>query len=617
MHHSYTLICISEQLKDCTKKIALLLNRKYIFKENIALNEIDIDTEYITIIGLINDIGVDIVSQLMDKNVVFSVVAVKKESDLLFYYSKLNDHNEIELNDIYIEDFLNNYPYISEKKLFSSRACFFSGHGDYICFNMANAVLCSRSSSKGEKSQGKIPLCAIRNECYRKNRLKSYEAKIYLLQQMQAEVLFLNTCSGICFNNRKYDWNYDSMSDIFLNHKGLLFISNYMIGAYTHDETAIYFAMLIYYKNFALALCKYNQLVSTFYKKNKTAVMLGDSVINALVVHKNTKTYYEVISTEKTYVIIKFWGELSLNTITFEINKSCLQIVFNLLDSIQIDRNNKCDYRLGILSESESYKIFIFSEKAGLFEREIIFYNKNSFSKWSFNTFNQLKVSSNTLELFLLGENELKEKCNLWKEKVYQNIDIQEIDKGNLEITTFAYNILIKATFFVNQFNRYLLEEFFKEAVHSNTHLILDNEKFLLRKVEKSSRICSTCNNEIVEMHMEAKSGVGYYIQYVCPQCEILCITNDYDKKINMYLERKNQECKICLSKEGSFIIPVVGAMIINTNIRTTWAKLVENDMLVLHLKIDENYLVGMYYLRVVLVENKKITILHKRVYFD
>lgn len=619
MHHSYTVVCISEKLKECAEKIAVLLKRKYVFTDNKTLQRFNIESEHITIVGLVNDFKLNVLSELMEKNVVFSVVAVKNENDLSRYYNKVYDHNEISLNKTYIEDFLNNTPIISEKDFFNSNACFFSGHGDYICFNMGNAVLCSKSPDC-EKVKGKKPLCIIKNECYRKSRLKDNDAKLYSLQELKSEALFLNTCSGICFGNRKYDLCYDSMSDMFLKNKGLLFISNYMIGAYTHDETSIFFAMLIYYKNFALALCKYNQVVKNFYNKNKTAVMLGDVAIKAAVISQNEEKQYEIISLEKSHVIIKFCGKLSLNTITFEIAKNSLPLEFDLIDSVVIDKNNRCNYRVGILSEQDFYKVFIYINENGTFNSEIIFWEKDDFTNWSLTIYNQSKINSCILELFLFRTEyakKLKERCKFWEETVFSNIEIQEMDKGNLEITTFAYNILKKATIFASEFNKYLLRCFVDDAADSNTHLILDNKKFFLREIKKNISICSVCHNEIWEMHMDAKSGVGKYIQYVCPECEIFYISSNYENKIDMVLEFEDQSVNIYLSKTNEFLNPFVGAMIINSNISTTSCKLLEDNSLVLCLPIKQENLIGMYYLRVVVFENKHITILHKRVYFD
>lgn len=439
--------------------------------------------------------------------------------------------------------------------------------------------------------------------------------KIFLLQKLNAEAIFLNTCSGICFANRKYDLSYDSLSDLFMNGKGMLFISNYMIGAYTHDETLIFFAMLVYYKNFALALYKYNLLVNCFYKKNKAAVMLGDVAIKAIVTKEKVETYFEIVLVEEMYAVIKFSGELLFNTVTFEIEKSRINLNYDLLESILIDKNNKCDYKVGILSESDSYKIFIYCENKGLFETEIIFVEKNLFSKWSLNIYKQLENYSKVSELFLLDSRDLKRSCTLWKEKVYQNIDIQEMDKGNLEITTFAYNILKKASTFIKMFNSQFLNEFIKEALGTDTHLILDNKKFLLKKIN-SNTTCSICKNKIYEMQMEAKSGVGKYIQYVCPECEILCISNDFNK-MNLKLECIGRNYKIYLSKESDFISPIAGAMLINTDISTTKVELVDNRTLMLNLCAEKDYLVGIYYLRIVVFENEKITILHRRIYFS
>ena len=75
--------------------------------------------------------------------------------------------------------------------------------------------------------------------------------------------------------------------------------------------------------------------------------------------------------------------------------------------------------------------------------------------------------------------------------------------------------------------------------------------------------------------------------------------------------------CNLCLSKLEDFVNPCVGAMIINTDINTTRATLVRNNSLMLNLELKEKVLKGLYYLRVVILENEKLTILHKSIYFS
>lgn len=125
MHHSYTMICISEELIDSTKRIASLLKRNFIFGACNRLTEYITNIKYMTVIGLITDIELNTISDLMNKNVVFSIVAVKNKSDLLRYYCKISNQDKISLENVYIKDFLNGVSSISEEKLFHSNACFF------------------------------------------------------------------------------------------------------------------------------------------------------------------------------------------------------------------------------------------------------------------------------------------------------------------------------------------------------------------------------------------------------------------------------------------------------------------------------------------------------------
>ena len=619
MHQSYYMICISEKLEKSVVKIANSLGQKSILISANDLLNLDIQSGFATIISLIEDIRLDIITELMEKSIVFSVMAVKKKEDLLLYYKKVKKNRCIVLKNPYIEDFLNNQPDIFEGKLFDSEACFFTGHGDYVCFNMAKAVMCSRVENS-KKMKGKVPQCVIENKCYRKDRLNRGNAKLYFLQDLKAKVVFLNTCAGVCFGNRKYDSSYNSLSDTFLKNNGLIFISNYMIGAYTHEGTVIFFAMLVYYRNVGLAVCKYNQLIDEFYGKNKTVVMAGDISLIAMVSEESVETWSDLIEVKESYIVFRLRGKLRLNTITFEIDKENIPVGFNLLDTIQIDGNNDCNYRLGIILEKSLYKIFIYCNKTGFFDNEVIFYKKQRFTEWSLDVYNQLVLKSNMLNLYLFkGEAlvSIKKTCDFLKSRVQQNIEIQENDKGNVEIATYIHNILIKADAFIGQFNNLFIRCFIETSKRTDTHLILNNEKFFFRKITKDDKLCSYCHSQVWKMYMEPKTGTEYYIQYICPQCEIFCISNNDAEEFDIQIELEKHMCNLCLSKLEDFVNPCVGAMIINTDINTTRATLVRNNSLMLNLELKEKVLKGLYYLRVVILENEKLTILHKSIYFS
>lgn len=619
MHQSYYMICISEKLKKSVVKIANLLGRKFVLTNTNDLLDLDIQSEYVTIISLVEDIQLDIINKLMEKSIVFSVMTVKSEYELLLYYKKVEKNSSIPLNKSYIEDFINGQSDINEQKLFDSEVCFFTGHGDYLCFNMDKAVMCSRLPNL-IKISGKTPHCVIENKCYRKERLNISNAKIYSLQNLKAKAIFLNTCSGVCFGNRKYDSYYNSLSDVFLKNNGLTFISNYMIGAYSHEETVVFFAMLVYYQNFGLAVCKFNQLTDEFYEKNKTVVMAGDISLEAAVSEKCEEKQYNLIAEKESYIVIRLRGKIILNTITFEIDKRSIPVGFNLLDTIQIDRNNDCTYRLGIISESSCYKIFIYCNTTNFFDNEVIFYKKQKFAEWSFSVYNQLVTKNNMLNLYLLKDQyslSINKTCAFLKDEVQKNIDIQENDKGNVEIATYVYNILGKAVTFIERFDNLFIRCFINTSEKTDTHLILDNKKFFLRKTIKDDRLCSHCHNQVWKMYMEPKIGTGCYIQYICPDCEIFCISNSNEDKFDIQTEIIGYTCNCYLTKSKDFVNPHVGVMIINTDINTTKVKLMKKNFLKTNLKLKETILHGMYYLRIVILENENLTILHKRIYFS
>lgn len=623
---TYSVLCISQSLKVCAESIAMFQERRFEFIMNIEeIKKYILDkneNHYVTLIALTEDVSVEILNLFLEKNCVFGIVSVNDEKSLKEYYKKIYCNQKIVLSNAYIENFLEEKaPIILEERLYRSEVCMFSGHGDYLCFNMSNAILCSKQ--KQEINGGKYPRCFIENECYRKQRLQNEAAKIYGIHEMQAKILFLNTCSGVGFRNRKYNLNCKSLSDVAMEGQCLVFISNYMIGAYSHEETIIFFAMLVYYKNLALALSKYNLLVNEFYKKPKSTVMVGDASVTAIV--KATKVQNEIfiIRGGESSLTFKLKADLLLSTATFEISKNVIPRQFDLLETIQIDLKGNCCYTVGILEEDNVYKLFIYvNSNSECFDTEILFLNKQKYQDYCTYMKRELWYCGNTVDFLFTSDlaEQLKDKNQYFDEKLSEYLVIQDINKGNIEIATFGYCILKKARDFIRDYNTYIMKCFLENAESSDTHLILDSSKLLTNKFKYSDQKCSKCGNSYIIMEMVSKVNHRKYIQHVCPECEIFYISTHLTKNIDIKVFSVDKNAlEICLSKEEGFDDLIVGAMIINTAIHNVKQYSCKNgfETFRFDLSLEDKKLYGMYYLRVVILEKRNITIFHTRYFFD
>ena len=623
MHQSFPILCISEELVCCIKDISLRLRRDLVVntvKEEIR-NYMEENRQYITIVGLLQDFDITLLDDLVSRSIIFSVVCVNNKEELQSYYNKIEKSNVVEIDDIYCADFLREESSLVENELLSCKAGMLTGHGDYLCFNMKQGILCSQKESENRFFVEQIPACVRKKECYRKQRLKDDNAATYYIQDLQAELLFINTCAGVAFDNRKFDLRCKSLSDAFLLGRGLVYISNFMIGAFNHDETCIFYAMLHYYKNLSLTLQKYNYMIKHFYHKQPTAIMLGDAMVKAEYVKMALPDVsYKIIESNAENIIIEIEANSLFKVVSVSINLNEVFDCFDLQDSVLVDMSESCKYKIGILKESIDYRLFLYLEEVGCTEKKFVLFNKEYLvnkCRTVYSNLNRCLFLLYSLDINKEIKHKVVNKYLFFCNEVYKYMEFPDDLKGNVEYTTYGYNIIKKAETLIDSFNYQLTQLLIDESKMKDTHLILDNRNLILKNEERIYEKCPTCNSFITKMNFKSILYDGYIYQFVCPKCEIYHVTNKAD--INVICEVKCIENYIYIEISDLncyFSNPQIGIALIATNYNINTKKGVSDNKTTFKLKITREKLAGAYYLRIIIVENTIVSILHKRIYF-
>lgn len=620
MHQSYQMICISKQLRSYVKKVAGNLHRDFLITKIDETNVKEFSDKCITIVGLIQDFDIHLIDILLDNSIAFGIICVRNENEFKKYYQKILKTTSLSLREIYLDNFLSETNKLNKNALLKCNAAMLTGHGDYLCFNMSNAILCSQKETESIHYKN-MPACIKEKKCFRKKRLGNKDVNLYYAQDLPMEFVFLNTCAGIAFDNRKYSLNCMSLSDAFSCSHCLAYISNYMIGAFSHDETCIFYTMLHYYINFSIALQKFNVLMRQFYMKNPTAIMMGDSKLQLDTSARNLSVLkYKIINTFDESIAIKIRCDHHVKAAVIEIDSNDVLDGFELQDTLMVDLSNMCNYKAAVLNDVKNYKLFLYCNNSFSADKEMLFIKKSCFSDRCSETHLKLKKCLGILDSLILIRETQKSIFEIYYfffQEISKYIEFQDMLKSNMEFTTYGYNILLKAESMIEQFDSVLLTLLINISKKNDTHLILKNESLILKEGKRLYVGCPVCHSNITIMRFKSINYKQFFYQFVCPKCEIFCVSNLQNTKTKMKVNILRDFINICLyDLDQDFCKPIIGAVIINTEYKIIQYRKVIDKKISLRLNYFQDQLAGAYYLRVMILENGSISILHRRLDF-
>lgn len=619
------LIVLSPDLYEVSEEYAGQTGREIVFiKDEQALKSLvrewPVLYESVTLIVEQDDLDNAVLEILFSAGVPFSIITLDNKDNIIRYLNRIKKIRYLDFEEIYIHDFISgnkNKRMLEMDTVKSSSACLLSGHGDYLCFNMESGILCSKME-KGNIASGKaLPKCILEETCFRLERLNNPEAEIISVRDLPAKFIFMNTCSGISFKDRKYKDYEKSLYSEAVNHQCLVFISNYIIGYYTVQELNMYYVLLIHFENFALSLFYYNLMVKQFLRKKPSAIMIGDSRMNLRPKGKtpNGRGKVQLIYGDKDYSILSVQGEFVKNSLVFELDQSLFKN--NLLETVTIDRDKNCDYTLGIYLK-DTYTFLLYSEKESI-DTTIILYKETSLEKEIKVTLNELLKSRYWLD-FLLQEEDRKKNLELidyFEKQLTEHGIIQTNLKLNVEKYTYLYHILKKCKWFLTGLGKEFVKASLTYASHTDSLLLLQT-KGMQSKYLLDETICPICGSKAVKMLFQTTGQNRFYYKKICPACEIYSISTLEEDNLNLkftVLHNKAIHLKYDLKADWKDLY--LGIALIQTTVTAFYSigstkELNASDYV---LDIRELKGRGLYYIRTVLKSKEHLTILHRQVF--
>lgn len=585
------------------------ISRKTLYK----LGKVDV----ITVIGLQDDISSETIEVLMSYGLPFSIVVGSDVKSLTTNCARILGNNRIILNNIALNDY---YASSSEKSCIEEKdGLFLAGHGDYMCFNMLEGILCGKGNYYiGEKSKN-VPNCVWNEECYRFKRLNDKKAQILPVNDIKAKVIFLNTCAGLSFADRKYMDYEGGLCIEALNNRCQIYISNYLIGNYSFDEVKLFVSVLSYFENIALSVFVFNSIVREYLHKKASLVCVGNSLcrveINRLAA--SSLLQYTIVEQNRDLIILRVIANDNKRIHILKIGKNRFPNL-DLERTVIVDVSAKCDICIGVLKSSE-YILFFYSNS--VIDTEILFIPEEKYISKTVKIVNSLTEAKMIYDILLDQEFlEVNSKFIDFMIKEIENESRQDFsNKLNIEYYTYKFKLLEKADKYVMSFPERLMRALIEYSMHTDSHLFLNSGNLISRSLKKTAK-CPYCNRQIGIMKFVGKHSNRKYYQKICPKCEIFEITSSMKRSIVCNIEKDETDyIKLTYDVKGEFSNILLGVVVLNTNITRiyTFSDEKELNCNTIEINLTEELIKrnGLQYIRSVIISNYDIYVINRHLF--
>lgn len=573
--------------------------------------------DVITVIGLQDDISSEIIEVLMSYGLPFTIVVGSDIKRLTTNCARILGNNNIILNDIALNDY---YTGTSEKICIEEKdGLFLAGHGDYMCFNMLKGILCGKGHYDVNEQLKEIPSCVWNEECYRFERLNDKNAQILTLSDIKAKVIFLNTCAGLSFADRKYMDYGGGLCIEALNNNCQIYISNYIIGNYSFDEVKLFVSVLSYFENIALSVFAFNNIVRGFLHKKASLVCVGSSLCKVKIkeIASNSLLQYRIIEQNEDVVVIRLIANNNENTQIVKLNKDRFHNL-DLERSVIVGISSKCDFCVGILKSFE-YILFFYSNSP--IDAEILLIPEEKYISRVVKIVDAL-INIKVIYDFLLDFEFVRENGKFidFMIKELEHETKQDFNnKLNIEYYTYKYRLLEKAHKYVISFPEKLMNVLMSYSMRTDSHLFLNSRNLISYSLKKRVR-CPYCNSQTRIMKFVSKDSNGKYYQNICPKCEIYEITSSMKKNIVCNIEKDEKGyVKIKYDVKGKFRNIILGIVVLNTNISSVYKftdeKEFSSNTMEINMERDVRKGKGLQYIRSVIISDYDICVINRHLF--
>lgn len=444
-------------------------------------------------------------------------------------------------------------------------------------------------------------------------------AQVLTLSDIKAKVIFLNTCAGLSFADRKYMDYGGGLCIEALNNNCQIYISNYIIGNYSFDEVKLFVSVLSYFENIALSVFAFNNIVSGFLHKKPSLVCVGSSLCEVKIkkIASNSLLQYKIIEQNEDFVAIRVIANDNENTQIVKLDKDRFRNL-DLERTVIVSVSEKWDFCIGILKSFE-YILFFYSNSP--IDAEILLISEEKYISRVVKIIGAL-TNVKMIYDFLLDIEFVRENGKFidFMIKELENEARQDFNnKLNIEYYTYKFRLLEKAHKYVTSFPEKLMNALMEYSMRTDSHLFL-NSRNLISYNHKKRIKCPYCNRQIRIMKFVSKNSNKKYYQNICPKCEIYEIASSMKRNVVCNIEKdETGHVKIKYDVKGEFRNIILGIVVLNTNISSVYKftdeKEFSSNTIEINLGRDVRKGKGLQYIRSVIISDYDICVINRHLF--
>ena len=240
--------------------------------------------ENLTFLGERHNFTFEFLRKINSLGLPVSIMTANTESSMIHFLNNSLHNLRVTINSIVLNNFFvpssgNEDSPFPVAAILAGEALLLGAHGDVLCTALGESILCGKGAGPSATEDFMQPTCALTGECFREKCLGEGVKRIRL-KELQAKILFLNTCGGFSITRTKFGEYQDLLPLRSIENHVVAYISSYLIKSSYVEEIHLFWVLLKRYGNIAQATYYLNVIRSRIFGSEPCFLILGDAILN-------------------------------------------------------------------------------------------------------------------------------------------------------------------------------------------------------------------------------------------------------------------------------------------------------------------------------------------------
>ena len=466
----------------------------------------------VTILGLTKYFSANVLKKISELPVAVSVLYADTYSDLGLIYSRRKQKVEVSLQRVLLRHFLTqaDSDETSDNLLNNKDAIFLCAHGDPLCIQLQNSILCSADfKEKGcQRNIENADRCG--KSCFRVKRFQR-SVSIIPIDTLHVSFCFLDVCGVFSVADGLFSKN-NSIMRSFLYNADTICVAPIVIKTSSPQEVYLMDILLSFYRKFSAAVYHLNGIVSAYLGGSPTFVMLGCS-------HQLVDNFFEkCFSIKLNECISAFPYSRSFNTygyktvIHFKVFPNV--VIENLVCSVNIKKACVCIEKV---SDTEGI-VFIRCFESFLKEEITIFIFDKKQIVERLDRFFSFQKNIEVHKYFQGVSITRNHKCKKIVPMLFALLKRSDLDGEKFLLIDIVLNIAEK---YICKYMSCVVKDLVKISAQKDTTLILQEDLMLNRSTIASKDTCPYCLRPVYISEHVTQEMISVHSD-ICMKCGII-----------------------------------------------------------------------------------------------